>query len=73
MGRVALMMAIVVNGKRRALASSLTVADYLAELGLEGGQVAVARNGEVLDRDKLGAVLLREGDQIEIVRAIGGG
>ena len=67
------MMAVVVNGKRRALASPLSVADFLAELGLEGGQVAVARNGEVLNRDNLGAVLLCEGDQIEIVRAIGGG
>ena len=66
-------MRLVVNGSARELAGPLTLAQYLETLGLAGRYVAVAHNGEVLERERFGAVTLADGDRLEIVRPVGGG
>lgn len=66
-------MRLVVNGAAREMAGPLTLAQYLETLGLAGRYVAVARNGEVLERETFGAVALEDGDRLEIVRPVGGG
>ncbi len=67
------MLRLTVNGKQREVEAPLTVAGFLASLGYEGRYVAVARNGDVLDRETFGAVALEDGDRLEIVRPVGGG
>jgi thiamine biosynthesis protein ThiS len=64
---------IVVNGEPRAIARGARLLDLLAELALDPRAVAVERNGEVLRRAELGAVELRPGDRLEIVRFVQGG
>ena len=66
-------IAITVNGETRRIASGVTVAGLLAEIGLDMRKVAVERNEEIVPRSTYAAVALRPGDAIEIVHFIGGG
>ena len=67
------MLRLTVNGKQREVEAPLTIAGFLASLGYDVRYVAVARNGDVLDRETFGAVALEDGDRLEIVRPVGGG
>ena len=51
----------------------MSVPDYLAEIGVTQTAIAVAHNGAVIPRARLDGVTLRDGDTLEIVRAVGGG
>jgi sulfur carrier protein len=66
-------MKIVVNGEERALATSLTVARLLDELGMAGKRVAVEVNQEIVPRSRHAEFTLRDNDRVEVVVAIGGG
>ena len=67
------MLRLIVNGREREVEAPMTVAGFLESLGYDGRYVAVARNGEVLDRETFGAVTLEDADRLEIVRPVGGG
>ena len=67
------MITLVINGKPHNLHSAITVAEYLRSLGIDSQHVAVARNGEVVERDHYAEVTLADGDRLEIVRPVGGG
>ena len=66
-------MELIVNGESRSQPEPLTVAEFLAELGMGGRRIALELNGEILPRSEFGQTLLTGGDKIEIVQAIGGG
>lgn len=66
-------MEIVLNGEPRVLATVLTVLELLQAEGLGERRVAVEVNGEIVPRSRHGQHLLRPGDRIEIVHALGGG
>lgn len=66
-------MKVVVNGEERSLPAGSTAGDLLERLELEPGAVVVERNREILPRDEVAEVELREGDRLEIVRFVGGG
>jgi thiazole synthase len=64
---------ITVNGQHRRVPKGISVADLALELGLEPARVAVERNLEIVPRSTLGAVLVEDGDDYEIVTFVGGG
>jgi sulfur carrier protein len=64
---------IVANGKPRALDDGATIADFLDGLGWKPEWVVVEHNGEPIGRAQLRAVTLRDGDRLEVVRAVAGG
>ena len=66
-------MKITVNGIEHLCLENLLVSDLLVQLDLGGRRVAIERNGEIVPRSLHGSVTLVEGDQIEIVVAVGGG
>jgi sulfur carrier protein len=66
-------MQIILNGKPHALAGPASVAQLLEGLGLAGEMVAVERNLEIVPKAERAQALLREGDQVEILRFMGGG
>jgi len=66
-------MKIAVNGELRDFPERTTVADVLRSMRLEGRHVAVEHNFEIVERSKYPALLLQDGDRLEIVHAIGGG
>lgn len=66
-------MQIYVNGEAREVPPGTTIAGLVAELGLAGQRVAVEVNQEIAPRSTHQDRALREGDRVEVVRAIGGG
>ena len=66
-------MQVTVNGESRALASALTIEDFLRNLGVDPRKVAVERNLEIVPKSTFGAVMVEDGDRLEIVHFIGGG
>jgi thiazole synthase len=66
-------MNISVNGESRQFGQALNVRDLLVALGQDPAKVAVERNLEIVPRSEYGAVIVGEGDRIEIVQFVGGG
>lgn len=68
-------MNVTLNGSPRELDPSAVVADAVAASGAEpeGRGVAVAVDGEVVPRGQWDGFELREGQRIEVVRAVQGG
>ena len=65
---------MTVNGDRRALAAGTTLADLLRAHALDPRLVVVEHNRVILrDRDSFGALVLQEGDALELVHFVGGG
>lgn len=66
-------MTITVNGRSEVLEGARTVRALLHQLGLGREGVAVAINGAVVPRSAQESTLLRAGDQVEVICAVGGG
>lgn len=66
-------MRIQLNGDSFELPAGETVAGLLTRLELTGRRVAVELNQDIVPRSQHDATVLAEGDQIEVVHAIGGG
>lgn len=67
------MITLSVNGSERSMPPGASVALLLESLDLAGKRVAVERNGEIVPRSQFGNTALQQGDQLEIVVAVGGG
>ena len=67
------MMTIQVNGAPTEVPEEQTIADLVRRLDVPEDGVAVALNLEVVPRTLHATTPLREGDRVELVRAVGGG
>jgi sulfur carrier protein len=67
------MIVLTINGDEQKLEGPTNLMTYLESLGVNLKHIAVAYNGNVLRKNELSNVTLSEGDQVEIVRAVGGG
>ena len=67
------MINITVNGSTQIHPQPLALAELLHAMALAGKKIAVERNGEIVPRSAHGSTLLSDGDQLEIVAAVGGG
>ena len=65
-------MKIILNGEARKTPAA-TLGELLHELGFAPIGLAVAVNGQVVRRANLPGHPLRDGDHIEIIRAVQGG
>lgn len=66
-------MNITLNGQTKQLEAIRTVQDLIAHLGYQDKRIAVERNGDIVPKSQHAHATLNEGDQIEIVLAVGGG
>ncbi|HEX3458673.1 MAG TPA: sulfur carrier protein ThiS [Candidatus Baltobacteraceae bacterium] len=66
-------MKATINGENRDLPDELTVGRLLEMLGAPRTGIAVACNDRVVRRDEYDRAPLREGDRIEIIKAVAGG
>ena len=66
-------MEILLNGETRQLPEGATAADLVDSLGLGGRRYAMELNGELLPKSMHGGHVLKPGDRVEIVHAVGGG
>lgn len=66
-------MHILVNGESREVPQATTVAALANLLGLNSKTVVVQRNEDIVDRTNYESTVLEDGDQIELIRFVGGG
>ncbi|MBM3858906.1 MAG: sulfur carrier protein ThiS [Verrucomicrobia bacterium] len=64
---------IMLNGKSRKIKQPCSATELLSELGWKPTQVVIEHNGQVIPRSETGAIMLREGDQVEIILPVAGG
>jgi thiazole synthase len=64
---------ITLNGERFDLSAPLTVAELLAELAIDARRVAVEHNLVIVKRAEFDRIKVQEGDEVEIVKFVGGG
>jgi len=67
------MTSIMLNGERHELGTTLSVRALLDVAGYGERKVAVEINREIVPRSEHATRLLRDGDHVEVVNAIGGG
>jgi len=67
------MIEVRINGTARRFEAPLDVASLLTCLEMAGKKVAVERNGEIVPKSAHARTLVADGDQLEIVVAVGGG
>src|SRR5439155_14280567 len=64
---------VTVNGKAHRFEQPLEIAALLSKLELVGKKIAVERNGEIVPKSAHASTLVADGDELEIVVAVGGG
>ena len=67
------MIDITLNGEQKSLPQTLTVIELVRQLGYQPRRVAVEVNSEVVRRARHAELVVKPGDQIEIVTFVGGG
>jgi thiamine biosynthesis protein ThiS len=66
-------LTIRLNGDPHELPGPITISELLAGLGIDPRLVAVEHNLRIIKRDRQADTVLSEGDEVEIVRFVGGG
>ncbi len=67
-------MQIVVNGNLKQFeASEMTVAELVSALQFVGKRIAIECNGEIVPKSQYAQSMVKDGDQLEVVGAVGGG
>ncbi len=66
-------MKITLNGETHDIADALTLEQLLEANAFGGKRVAVEVNRQIIPRSLYGERVIKSGDRVEIVHAIGGG
>jgi thiamine biosynthesis protein ThiS len=64
---------VIVNDKDIEIDDGATVGDLIEQLGFGRKVRIVERNGEPIPRGDVATTVLRDGDKLELVRAVAGG
>ncbi len=67
------MIKITINGQPQQFESAMNVSQLIEHLALQGKRIAIERNGEIVPRSQFSEQQLNNGDQLEVVVAVGGG
>ena len=64
---------IIVNGKQMTVNLKYSLKNLIEKLNLPMKKIAIELNRQIVDKKRLGKIILKPGDKIEIVNFIGGG
>ena len=64
---------IIVNGKQMTVNLKFSLKNVIDKLKMPINKIAIELNEEIINKKKLGKIILKNGDKIEIVHFIGGG
>ncbi len=67
------MIQVTVNGAAHRFEQPLNLISILEKFEMTGKKIAVERNGEIVPKSLHQKTLVQDGDQLEIVVAVGGG
>ena len=66
-------MHIICNGQQRDLEEDASLATVLDMLDLDPNTVVAEVNKKIIERDQYEDLRLKDGDQVELIRFVGGG
>ena len=66
-------MQILLNGEPREIPPGTTLAALVNTLGPDPRGIAIERNMEIVPKTQHSAVVLEDGDRLEVVQFVGGG
>ncbi|MDP6443033.1 MAG: sulfur carrier protein ThiS [Pirellulaceae bacterium] len=66
-------MQVHLNGQSESIEEAESLADLLARLNLADAPIAVEVNMELIPREDHAQHILRDGDELEVVKFVGGG
>ena len=66
-------MNVVLNGKETELGEGMSILEMLAQREIPPESVVVERNRDIVPAERFGETLLEDGDQLEVLRFVGGG
>lgn len=67
-------MQISINGNDKNFdLDTMSIITLIEHMNLVGKRIAIERNGVIVPRSQFDSVMLRHGDKLEIVGAVGGG
>ncbi len=66
-------MIVIVNGQQLEIEKSATAEYLINQLNYQDQRIALEVNEVIIPKSKHGKFELNEGDQIEIIKAVGGG
>ncbi len=66
-------MTLTINGDERSFDGELTVTGLLEALDIRPDGMAAVHNGTIVRRPQFESTVLADGDELEIVRMVGGG
>ena len=64
---------VTINGKSYSLDHDTLVSVLLQELHISPETVIISINRRVVDQDKLEDILVKDGDELELLQIVGGG
>jgi len=64
---------IKINGKFSMISENLSLSNFLKQLKIPLKKVAIELNQEIIDKNEIRKIKLKQSDKIEIVHFIGGG
>ena len=67
------MITAKINGIREKVKAGTTISILINDLNIANRKIALEVNGEIIPRSQFDSRILEDGDQIEIVTAVGGG
>ena len=67
-------MNLKINGNIKSFDdTSMTIEGLVMQLNLLGKRIAIEKNGMIISKSEFQRITLQDGDQLEIVGAVGGG
>ena len=67
------MITIKLNGKNETLEDEMNVANFLEQKSIKQQSVVVMINEDIIKKDKFETTLIKNGDEVEILRFVSGG
>lgn len=67
------MLKLSLNGDKINLAENQSLSILLEQHGYQSQKIAVAINGEFVPRSQYDSTLIAEGDEVDVIQAVGGG
>ncbi|MGM0502810.1 MAG: sulfur carrier protein ThiS [Bacillota bacterium] len=66
-------MEITVNGEQEKLAAKTSLIDFLEAKELDLDKLVIEYNQEIIKETEWSSITLKDGDQLEILKFVGGG
>jgi sulfur carrier protein len=66
-------MELIINGKTHDVPEGINIFDLINQLGLNPDIIAVEKNSEIIDKQNYKNEVLKNRDELELIRFMGGG